>query len=519
MRVAELIAQGLSEADARARVAGEIGDLGDARDYVSITDAATERAHDRRIRMQHVLQEARHALRRLARERAFTATAVSTLALGLGACVLMFNVVDAVLLSPLPFRQPERIAMIWQYIPALGPGDAIEPIGGRQLVTIRGNVPAFESVDGFRARAMNLGDAASNERVDGIEATGDFFATLGVSPELGHFFSRADEAPASTRPVVISDALWRRRFGGDRHIIGQVISLNGEPYAVAAVAPPGFGFPRGAEMPPTFQFPARADLWIPIAPPRGGPEDLAVMGRLRAEATFAQARQQLDHVTEMMVAIYPQAKGFFGTMTVPLRQQLVGQSERLLLSLLAAVALLLLIACINTAQLQLARLQRQRRDSAIRAALGAPAWRLRLGSALEVLTLATIAGTGGTIVAWAGFRLLRAQLADKFPLLGGASSTSGRLPSRRRQRFSSDSPRDCSRPCSTQPVLSWPVFAAADGAWPARPAPSDFVVASSSLRFRPPWSSWRWLVSWARVCRSSSAASWAFRRRMASLSS
>jgi len=421
MRVADLIAQGMSEADARAQVARESGDLADARRYVSSADAASERARHRRIRMEHVTQELRHALRRLARERAFTLTAVSTLALGLAACVLMFNIVDAVLLSPLPFRQPERVVMVWQYVPSLGAGDALQPIGGKQLTVMRDNMPSFESVAGFRARPMNLGEDALPERIDAIQATGDFFAAVGVRPELGRFFSRSDEIPRETRPVVLSDALWRRRFGGDTHIIGRTIALNSEPYVVAGVAPPGFAFPRGAEMPPTFEFPARAELWVPIAPPAGGPEDMAIIARLRPGTAIVRARGELDQVTETMRKIYPGAKAFFGTEAVPLREQLVGESARLFLSLLAAVTLLLLIACVNTAQLQLAQLQRRRRDLAVRGALGAPAWRLVLGSVVDVLAVAFLAGVAGTGMALAGFHVVRAQLSDKFPLVANAS--------------------------------------------------------------------------------------------------
>jgi hypothetical protein len=154
MRVAELVGRGMSERDARVQVASEAGDLADAKRYVNATDAATERAHLRRMSMQHITQEIGQAVRRLRHERAFALTAVSTLALGLGACMLMFNIVDAVLLSPLPFRQPDRVVMIWQYVPSLGAGDALQPIGGRQLAIMRENLPSFESIAGFRARPM-----------------------------------------------------------------------------------------------------------------------------------------------------------------------------------------------------------------------------------------------------------------------------------------------------------------------------------------------------------------------------
>lgn len=147
---------------------------------------------------------------------------------------------------------------------------------------------------------------------------------------------------------------------------------------------------------------------------------MAITGRLRPGATIDQARIELNQVTAMMRETYPQAKAFFGTEAVPAREQLVGQSARLLLSLLAAVSLLLLIACVNTAQLQLAQVQRRRRDFAVRGALGAPRWRLLLGAVIDVLAVAVLAGAVGTGLASVGFGTLRAQLADKFPLLGQA---------------------------------------------------------------------------------------------------
>jgi predicted permease len=347
--------------------------------------------------------------------------AVATLALGLGACVLMFNVAAAALMSPLSFAQPDRIAMIWQYVASLDANDRLQPVGGPEFTMIRNQVSSFTSVAAFRARALNLGDGSTVQRIDGIEATGDFFDVLGVKPEVGHFFARADETPRDTRPVVLSDALWRTAFGADRRVIGRVVSLNADPYVVVGVAPPGFAFPRGAEMPATFQFPARAEAWIPIAPPTGGSDDLAVAARLRAGRMLDGARAELKSIDLAMAQRYPLTAAFFELKPIALRTQLVVCSTPLLLSLLAAVSLLLLIACVNAAQLQLAQLQRRRRDLAVRSALGASAGRLLFGSTVEVIAIALVAGALGTGAAVVGFHVLRVRLADTFPLIATAN--------------------------------------------------------------------------------------------------
>ena len=137
------------------------------------------------------------------------------------------------------------------------------------------------SLAAFRAASFNFGDVISPERLDGIEATGDFFAALGVAPEIGHFFERANETPGSDHVTVLSDAVWRGRFGADPHILGRVLTLNAEPYTVIGVTAAGFAFPRGPEMPSDFQFAATPDLWVPLRPPTGGVADLAIVGRLR----------------------------------------------------------------------------------------------------------------------------------------------------------------------------------------------------------------------------------------------
>src|SRR5690349_10791390 len=200
LRTDALLARGLSAEEAERIVAREEGDLDDARRYVNAIDRAAESRRTRRHVMQHLLQEASYSLRRLRREPGFTLVAVATLALGLGAWMLMFNVVAGALFSPLPFGDPDRAVVLFQYIPSLDAGSRDQPIGGRELQAIHDNVRSFEAVAGFRPRPLNV-ESGDVERWDAIEATGDFFAALGVHPELGRFFSRDDEVPRGDRPV------------------------------------------------------------------------------------------------------------------------------------------------------------------------------------------------------------------------------------------------------------------------------------------------------------------------------
>jgi putative ABC transport system permease protein len=417
MRIAELVARGTDPLEARRIASAESGDLDEARQYVGAIDTETELVAHRRLTMDGIAQEALGAVRRLRRSRGFTVTAVLTLSLGIAACGLMLNIVSGVLLSPLPFRDAGQVTMIWGYTPQLNLGYSEQPIHGTYFTVIRDNATAFSSVAAFRARALNLGDIASPERLDGIEATGEFFQVMGVSAEAGQFFARPNETPGSDRVVVISDALWRRRFAGDRSIVGQSISLNAEPYTVIGVAPAGFSFPRGAEMPPDFQFPAASDVWIPLRPPTRGPSDLALVGRVRPGLTLEAARKDLSRVQAIEERLIPQGKGYFGTQLTPLRTQIVGKTEPMLVSLMVAVALLLLLACVNIAQLQLAQLQQRRRELAIRSALGASHGRLAAAFVTEVLVLTVTSGLIGTALVWVGMRLVQTYGTDRLPRL------------------------------------------------------------------------------------------------------
>ena len=416
LRCEELIARGVPPEEARATAAQEFADMSEARRYIHAVDETIDGTARRRDVLDNAIRSLRHALRRLWRAPLFTVTSVLTLTIGIGACALMMSLVSTILLKPLPYDHPERVEMSWGYVPEANLGFAEQPTHGRIFRIMRDNTQAFEFLAAFRGASFNLGSATEPERLDGAQVTGEFFRAIGVSPEVGRFFERANETPGNDRVVVLSDALWRRRFGADPGVIGRVITLNSEPYTVVAVAAPGFAFPRGAEMPGDFQFAATSDMWTPLDPPKTGPDDLAIVGRLKPGMTYLAARQDLDRVMRIVVSVMPGTKSFRPReRLVPLRDQVVGDAGPMLLSLLAGVVLVLAIACVNTAQLLLAQLHSRRRELAIRAALGGSARRLAGEVLAEVLLLVFAGGALGVGAGIAGLRFVRAFGSDRLP--------------------------------------------------------------------------------------------------------
>src|SRR2546421_6683652 len=366
--------------------------------------------------MENTVHILLHAARRLRHAPLFAIMSVLTLAIGIGASALMLSVVSTILLKPLPYGDPDRIEMLWGSYPDANLGVPEQPTHGAVFSIIRDNTKAFESIAAFRGVSLNLGDSAAPERLDGVAATGEFFQALGVTAAMGRFFERANESPGEDHVVVLSDALWRRRFGADMSIIGRVLTLNGEPYTVIGVARAGFAFPRGSEMPGNFQFAAMPELWVPLKPPSEGIADLAIVGRLRAGTTHFAARQDMDRVMAVVERSIPVVKNSHPrALLVPLRRQVVGDVTQMLMSLIGGVALVLLIACVNTAQLLLARLQFRRREVAMRAALGATRLRLAGEVMAEVVLLVAAGGAVGIAAGSAGIGLLRAYGAAQLP--------------------------------------------------------------------------------------------------------
>ena len=403
--------QGMAEADAEAAARRQFGNT-------------TRLREDRRALQTIPLLETlwvdvRHAARQIRRTPLVSAASILTLAIGIGACALMMSVISTVLLKPLPYGDPDRLVMSWGWYPNANLGFPEQPTHGAVFSIMRDNTQAFATLAAFRAASFNLGGDSNPERLDGIEATGEFFATLGIPAQIGHFFARDNETRGADRVVVLSDGLWRRRFGADPDVLGRTLTLNAEPYIVIGVAIPGFAFPRGPEMPGNFQFAMTPDLWVPLKPPTGGIADLAIVGRLRTGSSVASARDDMDRVMAVVQRTIPVVKNSRpGELLVPLRQQVVGDVRAMLASLLGAVLLVLVIACVNTAQLVLAQLHGRRRDLAIRAALGSSTLRLAGEVLAEVALLVAAGGAAGVAAGIAGLRILRTFGSAQLPRAG-----------------------------------------------------------------------------------------------------
>jgi putative ABC transport system permease protein len=358
--------------------------------------------------MTSILQDLRYALRLLVKERSFALIVTLTLMLGVGASTVVFSVVNAILLKPLPYPSAERIVFPWGLAPrGVDIGFPELPWGRVAFQTFARQTRTFESFGAFLGEWINLTGTGDPIRLGGVRVSAGFFPALGIAPALGRTFTAEDDRPGRDREVVLGHRLWETRFNSDRSVVGRVIDLNGAPYTVVGVMPAGFVFPRSAEMPGMFPFPAETELWIPLALPvgpvvRGEPNELAVIGRLSSGVSARQAQAELDLFARQMEDLNPRAKGWFASRIRSMSDQIVGETRRPLLLLLAAVGVVLLIACSNVANLLLNRSIGRARELAVRAALGAARGRLIRQLVIESLVLSTFGGTAGVLLAAIG---------------------------------------------------------------------------------------------------------------------
>src|SRR5581483_8663823 len=238
-----------------------------------------------------LLQDLKIGTRTMRKTLGFTAAAVLTIALGVGAATAMFGVVNGILLRPLPYPHAERIAMLWRLAPVSSSFGANQnPWGKYDFGLFRHQTKTFEWLGAFQGDAFNLTGSGEPLFLEGIRASSGFFPALGLAPAMGRWFTDEEDRPGHEHVVVLSDRVWREDFDANKNILGQAIQLNGFSYTVVGVMPPGFSFPRGEDMPAMLEFPREPQLWVPLAAPygtKGGPNEWAVIGRMRSGRTLS----------------------------------------------------------------------------------------------------------------------------------------------------------------------------------------------------------------------------------------
>jgi len=360
--------------------------------------------------MGMLLQDLRYGVRMLAKSPGFTAIAVLTLALGIGANTALFSVVNGVLLSPLPYPQPNNLVALYSRTSDFAHSSISYP----NFLDWQRENNSFAQLAAYRQDSFNMTGAGEPERLRTEMVSADFFAILGVQPVMGRTFTTQDDHPGAAPVVLLSEGLWRRRFGASLRILGQSISLNGTPYTVIGIIPTSFYF-RGNN----FSLP---EIYVPIGTwtnsvflDRRASMGMDAVGRFKPGVTFAQAQADMNGVGQNLSRAYPQADKNSGISLVPLKQDMVGNIAPLLYILLGAVGCVLLIACVNIANLLLARSTGRAREFAIRAALGASRVRVIRQLLTESILLAVTGGTLGLLLAAWGTKAAIAILPHALP--------------------------------------------------------------------------------------------------------
>ena len=396
----ENIARGMTPEEARYAARRKLGNPMQIREEIYRMNSLTF--------IESLWQDVRCGLRMLRKNAGFAVVAVLTLALGVGANTAIFSVIHAVLLSPLPYEDPDRIVFVLESNPSKGFSEfsASPP----NYMDWRNSTSSFEAMASFSAGSLNYTSGAEPERLEGARVASPFFSVFGAKPALGRTFLAEDDVVGTAGVVVLSFGLWTRHFGGDPQIIGKSLTLDGQPYRVVGVMQNGFQFPRGVE------------LWLPseftkddIAPDARGAHYLGVIARLKRGLRVQQAQGEMQAVSSGLERQYPRTNNGWTSRVVSLSERTVRAVRPTLLVLFGAVGFLLLIACANVANLLLARASARRREIAIRFSLGAGRLRIARQLLTESILLSGIASVVGLLLAEWAIRALRTLPPSNLP--------------------------------------------------------------------------------------------------------
>jgi predicted permease len=356
-------------------------------------------------RFEGLVRDLRYALRQLRRSPGFASVCLITLALGIGANTAMFSIVQGLVLAPLPFPQANRLVFLWENRPGVSQLDASYPNFEDWERTSR----SFDAMSALIFHNFNLTAPGKAEHLVGIRASSGFLATLGVRPVIGRDFAASEDEPNGPSVVLISDHLWRERFGADPHVVGRSVDLDGKSFAVIGVLPAAFHFLADADI----VTPLRPNM--PVIYAERSVDAVAVLARLKSGVTTGQAEAEMNAIQRELDRQYPDANRSVGVAATSLMQQILGDVKETILLLYGAVSLLLLIACANFANLLLARSTARVREFGIRSALGASQGRMVRQLLTESIVLSLAGGALGAVLAGFGLRLLLASLPHTLP--------------------------------------------------------------------------------------------------------